>query len=60
MKSQRKDHMQQQFLFEMTNELTINFIHGLYTNFNGDKLSLEKPSIILIFNSGLQSKNEWS
>ena len=44
----------------MTNELTINFVHGLYTNFNGDKLSLEKPSIILIFNSGLQSKNEWS
>ena len=44
----------------MTNELTINFIHGLYTKFSGDKLSLEKPSIILIFNSGLQSKNEWS
>ena len=31
MKSQRKEHMQQQILFEITNKLTINFFYRHYT-----------------------------
>ena len=37
MKSQRKEHMQQQILFEITNKLTINFFYRHYTNFDWDK-----------------------
>ena len=35
----------------MTNQLTINFSHRHYTNFDRDKLFLEKPSIILLITS---------
>ena len=47
MKSQRKDLTQQQLLFEMANQVTINFFHRHYTNFDRDKLFLERSSIIL-------------
>ena len=47
MKSLRKDHTQQ-FLFEMTNQLIINFFHRHYTIFDGDILFLEKSSVILL------------
>ena len=46
MKFQKKDHIQQ-FPFEMANQLTINFFHRHYTNFDRDKLFPEKSSIIL-------------
>ena len=32
MRSQRKDHMQKKFPFEMINQLTRNFLHRHYTN----------------------------
>ena len=32
----------------MTNQLTINFSHRHYTNFDRDKLFLEKSSIIFL------------
>ena len=47
MKSLRKDHTQQ-FVFEMTNQLIINFFHRHYTIFDGDILFLEKSSVILL------------
>ena len=35
----------------MTNQLTINFFHRHYTNFDREKLFLEKSSIILLIGS---------
>ena len=50
-KLQRKGHTQKQFLFEMTNQLTINFSDCYYTNFDRDKLLPEKSFIILLITS---------